>query len=125
MEKKISSGLKTTFLVHIILGVIFGVVFLFYPQAWNAFGANIQEPESFRLVGAAVLGFVASSWWAYRETDWEKVKIIVKAEVVWTGLAALVVLYGLLFAGLPAIEWLIVIIMACFAVAFYYFNTKR
>jgi hypothetical protein len=125
MEKKISSGLKTTFLVHAILGVLFGIVFVIYPQAWNAFGANIQEPETFRLVGAAVLGFVSSSWWAYRETEWEKVKIVVQAEIVWTGLAALVVLFGLLFAGLPAIEWLIVIIMAAFAIAFYYFYTKR
>lgn len=121
MEKHFSSGLKTTFLVHAIFGLITGLVFLLIPQAWNALGANVQEPEIYRVVGAAILGFAASSWWAYKETAWEKVKIIVKMEIFWTALGALVILFGLLFAGLPAIEWLFAIVLAGFAVAFYYF----
>jgi hypothetical protein len=125
MEKKISSGLKTTFLVHIIVGAIFGIVMLLFPMAWTAFGVSVKEPEMYRLVGAAILGFTASSWWAYRETAWDKVKIIVQMEVVWTTLAALVILWGLFFAGLPAIEWINAILMAGFAAAFYYFYSKR
>jgi len=124
MEKHISYGLKITFLVHAIFGLLTGLVFLLYPQAWNALGAKIQEPEIYRVVGAAILGFAASSWWAYKEAAWEKVKIIVKMEIFWTALGALVILFGLLFAGLPAIEWVFAIVLAGFAVAFYYFFKK-
>jgi hypothetical protein len=77
-----------------------------------------------RLVGAAILGFTSSSWWAYKESSWEKVKIIVQMEIVWTVLATLVLLWGLLFAGLPALEWLNAIIMAAFAVAFSIFYSR-
>jgi hypothetical protein len=34
-------------------------------------------------------------------------------------------LYGLLFAGQPAAEWINVILMAGFAVAFTYFYSKK
>jgi hypothetical protein len=125
MDKQISKGLKTTFLIHIIVGLIFGLTMLLYPQAWASFGVQVKEPEMYRLVGAAILGFTASSWWAYKETLWDKVKIIVQTEIVWTSLAALVILYGLLFAGLPAIEWLNFALMAGFAIAFAYFNSQK
>ncbi len=124
MDKQISSGLKTTFLIHIIVGLIFGLGMLLFPMAWAALGVPVQEPEMYRLVGAAILGFASSSWWAYRETSWERVKIVVQMEIFWTVLATLVILWGLLFAGLPAIEWMNAIIMAAFAVAFSYFYSR-
>jgi len=125
VASNISSGLKTTFLVHIIVGLIFGLGMLLFPQAWTALGVPVQEPEMYRLVGAAILGYTASSWWGYRETSWERVKIVVQMEIVWTVLATLVILWGLLFAGLPSIEWLNAIIMAAFAAAFSYFYSRR
>ena len=124
MEKKVSSGLKTTFLVHIIVGLIFGIGMLLFPQAWAALGVSVKEPNMYRLVGAAILGYTASSWWAYKETAWDKVKIVVQMEIVWTILATLVNLWGLLFAGLPAMLWVNVIIMAGFAAAFTYFYSR-
>jgi hypothetical protein len=124
MEKKVSSGLKTTFLVHIIVGLIFGFGMLLFPQAWAALGVSVKEPNMYRLAGAAILGFTSSSWWAYKETTWDKVKIVVQMEIVWTILATLVILWGLLFAGLPAVEWVNAIIMAGFAVAFTYFYSR-
>jgi hypothetical protein len=124
MEKKVSSGLKTTFLVHIIIGLIFGIGMLLFPNAWAALGVPVKEPNMYRLVGGAILGFTSSSWWAYKEPSWEKVKIVVQMEIVWTILATLVILYGLLFAGLPAVEWMNAIIMACFAAAFTYFYSR-
>ena len=84
MEKQIPSGLKTTFLVHFIVALIFGLILLLIPEAWgNLIGWPIKEPAIYRLVGAAILGFGASSWWAYKETAWEKVKIVLQMEIVW------------------------------------------
>lgn len=124
MEKHISSGLKTTFLVHIIVGAIFGLVNFLVPEVWNLGGVLVKEPMMYRLVGAAILGYTASSWWAYRETSWEKVKIVVQMEIVWTILATLAFLWGLLFAGLPTLLWINAVIMGGFAAAFSFFYPR-
>ena len=56
MEKRISQGLKTTFLVHFIVAAIYGLVLLIFPQVWgNLAGIAIDETDPYRLVGAALL----------------------------------------------------------------------
>jgi hypothetical protein len=123
---KISSGLKTLFLVHLVIGLIFGLAYLFIPgltMGWM--GVTLKDEFPYRLVGAAILAFSASSWYCYLAAEWDRVKIVVQAEIVWTVLAVLVGLYGLLFAGQPSPMWLSVIIMAGFAGAFIYFYGKK
>jgi len=123
---RISSGLKTLFLVHFVLGLVFGLAYLFIPgisMGW--LGMSLKDELAYRIVGAAVLTFTASSWYCYKAAEWERVKIVVMAEIVWTALVALVCLYGLIFAGAPAAYWINAIIMAGFAVAFIYFFSKK
>jgi hypothetical protein len=123
---KISSGLKTLFLVHFVVGLVFGLTYLLIPKIFLGwFGVPVPDVLPYRTIGAAVLAFTASSWYCYKAAEWDKVKIVVQAEIVWTVLAALVGLYGLLFAGQPAAEWINVIIMAGFAVAFIYYYSKK
>ena len=62
-----------------------------------------------------------SSWLAYREAAWEKVKIVVQMEIVWTLLGTLVALWGLIFAGFPKVDWLNALVLGGFAAAFTYF----
>jgi hypothetical protein len=123
---KISSGLKALFLVHFVVGLVFGLLYLFIPvlsMSW--FGMAVQDGFPYRIIGAAVLAFTASSWYCYKAAEWEKVKIVVLAEIVWTVLNVLIGLYGLIFAGQPAAEWINVIIMAGFAAAFIYFYNHK
>jgi hypothetical protein len=111
--------------VHFVLGLIFGLIYLLIPVAWgNLVNWPVQEPAAYRLIGAALLGFAASSWWSYRESAWERVKIVVQMEMVWTILGALVMLWGLLFAGLPAFGWVNFVILGAFSVAWcvFYFR---
>jgi hypothetical protein len=126
MENRISPALKTTFLLHAIVATLFGLSYLLVP-AW--FGKLInwpmQEVEVYRLLGAAILGFGASSWLAYRENTREAVIIVVRMELVWTGLGTLVMLYGALFAGLPAFVWVNIVILAAFAVLFSLFYPRK
>jgi hypothetical protein len=123
---KISSGFRSLFLVHFVVGLVFGLLYLFIPGMFMGWlGVSLKDELAYRIVGAAVLAFTASSWYCYQAAEWERVKIIVQAEIVWTGLVALVSLYGLIFAGAPAAFWTNVIIMAGFAVAFSYFYTKK
>ena len=122
---KISQGLKTTFLVHFIVALLFGLSFLFMPVLVGSwYGLNVQEPDTYRLLGTAMLGFAVSSWFAYRATDWESVRILVVMELVWTVLGTLVMLYALLLAGFPALGWLNAVILGAFALAFgrFYFQ---
>ena len=123
---KISSGLRTLFLVHFIFGLVFGLGYLFIPaMSLGLVGIQVQDQFPWRIIGSAILAFTASSWYCYKAAEWDKVKIVVIAEIVWTSLVALVGLYGLLFAGQPSAFWLNVIIMAGFAVAFTYFYSKK
>lgn len=126
MEKKILPGLKITFLVHLIVGLFFGLIYLLVPKWWgDLISWPMPDPDLWRMVGAAVLAFTVSSWFAYRAELWERVKIVVQAEIVWTVLATLVLLLGLLFTGLPAIGWVNAVIMGGFAVAFCYFYSRQ
>ncbi len=123
---KISSGLKTLFLVHFVFGLVFGLIYLLIPGIFMGwFGVPVTDDLAYRTVGAAVLAFTASSWYCYKAAEWDKVKIVVQAEIVWTVLAALVNLYGILFEGAPAALWINVIIMAGFAAAFIYYYSKK
>jgi hypothetical protein len=126
MNQKISSGLKTLFLVHFVLGVLFGLVYIFIPGVFFSFlGVTAPDLNPYRLIGAAVFSFGIASWLAYQAGEWDKVKILVQLEIVWPLLGALVILYGLLFAGAPAAFWINTIILAGFGLAFLYFYSKK
>jgi len=119
MERKIKPGLKYTFLAHFIVALILGLTYLLVPQTYGTLLKwPVPDPIVYRLLGAALLGLATSSILAYRETAWEKVIIVVRMEIVWLALAVLVMLWGMIFAGLPAIGWLNTAILAAFLAAF-------
>ena len=126
MNTKLSQGLKTTFLIHFIVALLFGLGYLLIPTTvGNWYGLDVQEPAIYRLLGGALLGFAASSWLSYQATDWESVRIVVVMEIVWTVLGTLVMLYALLYAGFPVLGWINAIILAAFAVAFGWFYYRK
>jgi hypothetical protein len=125
MEKQMSTGLRTTFLIHVIVAGIFGLALLFVPEWWLSLqGVSVPVVEPYRLIGAAALAFATSSWLAYRAGVVEKVKIIVQMEIVWTILATIVFLWGLLSGVLPMSGVVNSIIMAAFSVAFIVFYPR-
>ncbi|MGB6031585.1 MAG: hypothetical protein WBH55_02025 [Bacteroidota bacterium] len=126
MEKQITSGLKYTFLVHGIMMTVFGLVYLFIPVVWGDLTGCLSNvvPQAFRALSVALLGLAIGSFLAFRETSWDKVKIVVQMEgitnVVWT----IVILLGLFFWGLPTIAWMYLVVMSGFAIAFSAFCIK-
>lgn len=128
MDKPIRSGLKTVFLVHAVVGFIFGLGYLVIPATVSDwFNMPLTDEASLRLIGAAILGFSATSAVGYMAHNWNEVKIVVQGEFVWTGLAAVLSLWNVLDSTWPATGWLIFGLMALFFVAFgyYYWREER
>lgn len=126
MEKQILPGLKLTFLIHSIVAVIVGLIFMLAPQFWpNLFGQALIDVGTYRVLGAAIIAFGLSSWWAYREVLWERVKIVTEMEIVWTVLGALVTVFGLLFEGMIVAGWIMAFTLAAFAAVFVYMYVRE
>jgi len=126
MDKPITSGLKSLFLVHAVVGLLFGLGYLVIPtimSEWFKMPAN-DEPYM-RLIGAAILGFTATSTVAYQAHSWDQVKIVVQGEFVWAGLAAVLSLWFVLDGDWPVAGWIMVGLMALFFLAFGYFYYRE
>jgi hypothetical protein len=126
MEKGVTAGLKYTFLVHGIMMTMFAITYLFFPVLWGDLTGCLsnQVPQIFRLFGTAILGYAISSFLAFRESSWDKVKIVAQMECVITVLFPIVILLALLFWELPAIGWMSFVAMTGFGIAFNVFYFK-
>jgi hypothetical protein len=76
-------------------------------------------------VRAAVVAFTASFWLCYMESAWQRVRIVVLAEVVRTILATVVMLWVVLFDGRATMELANAVILGGFAAAFTLFYFRR
>lgn len=125
-EKEVSKVLKITFLVHFVVAVILGFFYLFLPDEFVAwFSWPYSDPVAIRLLGAAFLGLGISSALGSRESDWEKVKIVVVMEIVWLAVAFVVMLLSVIIAGTGLGGLLFVFISVAFLglFIFSYFQT--
>ncbi len=122
MGKEISTGLKYILLVHFILGLIIGVIFLFFPEYYCLlFNIVIYDQHGmYRLIGAASLALGFSSYLAYKNNDWDVVKLFVQMELIWL-IGANIGMVWWLFTGGPVMAWLIEIMFIFFLVAFLFF----
>jgi hypothetical protein len=118
-DGRIWSGLRITLLIHFVIAGLVGLQHLLLPRAWTDLaGMEITETVTWRLIGAALFAFALSSWLAYRQNEWQQIRIVVVMEVVWSALGAVVILWGLLAEGLPPLEWVNFALLAAFSVAF-------
>lgn len=126
MNAEIPRGLKITFLAHFVVALIFGLAFLLLPgQTGGLYRMQVPQPDIYRLLGAALLGYAASSWLGYQASTWESVRIVVFMEMLWTLLGTLVMLYALIFSRFPALGWVNAVIFAAFCVAFSWYYYQR
>ncbi len=125
MEKAMSSGLRTTFLVHAIISILFGVPYLLVPEMVGGIIQWDMSDSAYRILGAAVLAIGVSSWLAYRASVWGEVRITVQFEIVWTVLAAAVTAWALFTGAMPTFAWLNLAVFVVFAVLFGYFYTQH
>ncbi|NNF98125.1 MAG: hypothetical protein HKM93_02005 [Desulfobacteraceae bacterium] len=111
-------ALKSIFLVHAVVSVVFGVWLYLAPGSfatlvnWTPFDAQMT-----RLFGALLLALAFSSWLAYQAATYESVRIIVQMEIALTALATVGGLYSALITISPLSIWAAIAIFAAFAIA--------
>jgi hypothetical protein len=123
-----SKALKTTFMVHTIVALLFGLPMLFIPgRLLGALGWAPIDPIVSRLLGAAM---IALSWSSYRAAGLgDKLpkigqKLLVELEAVYCALGAIGLLRHTLAAYYTWIVWLPAIVLILFAAAWVYFLIK-
>jgi hypothetical protein len=120
-----SQGLKTTFLVHAIVSIAFGIAFFFVPKTYESItNWNPIDPAIARTLGALLLALAVSSWMGYNATSWLEVRIVVMQEIVFTALGTLASLYEYFGPGAPVMIWLNILVMGIFCVLWIYFYRK-
>ena len=95
MKEHISKGLSVTLLVYAIVSVLSGLFHIISPQTAFVEGNAIE-----RVMGGAMLAFALGAWLAYRESDWNKVKIVVSMLIAWMVLYTVTMAWGVLTGGL-------------------------
>jgi hypothetical protein len=113
-----SRSLRTLFLIHAVVGVIFGVPMLIAPGRLLMFLRWWPiDPIISRLLGAALLALAWSSFRGWRTDDRARVALLLEMEAVYTVLGCVGLLRHLLFGSFPFVPWAVFAILAAFAVA--------
>ena len=121
-EQSVPGGLRTTFLLSFVIGGVVGLQHLLAPRLWTDLaGIAVTDTVLWRLVGAAVLGYAVGAGLAWREKTWPRVRIAAAMHAAWSALGAAVIAWGIVYEGLPPLEWLNVGILAAFAAAFSFY----
>jgi hypothetical protein len=110
--------LKVTFLIHMIVAAVVGVLLLVIPGRFLGwFGWAPIDPLLSRVLGAAFLALAWGSFRGWRSTEWGQLTILVEVEAAFSVLACIGLLRHLLFARWPAGVWALFAGLALFSAA--------
>lgn len=126
LEKRVPAGLKTAFLLNFLIAGVVGLQHLLAPRLWTDLaGIPVEDTGLWRLTGAAVLGYAVGSGLAWRRAVWQRVRIVVAMQAVWSLLGAGVIAWAIVWEGLPPLEWLNVTLLAVFGLIFAFYLLPR
>ena len=137
MDKLIPSSLRTTFLIHAIIAVIFGLGFFLIPGRSLAFvgwvpemvqlpeselsipGGTFVDPVLTRLLGAVLLGLAFQGFRMLSPgRTWLEALPVVEFEAVYCAIAVLAIIFSSfrMERSIPLFGWLILLIYAAFTI---------
>ena len=93
-----SDWLKYTFIIHIVIGFIFGLGLFLIPDIFLSlfeWEPAVLDPIN-RVFGAVIIGLTSGSILALLDPDWEHVIILVRIELVWLFLGIIAMTIGML-----------------------------
>lgn len=137
MDQPLSNMLKTTFLVHWIISAALGAVLFLIPgrtltalgwvPQWATLpeveqlipGTMFVDPVLIRLLGVALLALAWASFRGWRAEQFSQVSILVQMEAVFCILGLVGMIAGFVMSGrsIPVIGYILMVILALFAIA--------
>jgi len=121
-----SKSLKYTFLIHVVVSLIFGAALLLAPgRTLGLFGWAPVDPLISRLLGAALLALAWSSYRGWGASSYEQVSVLVEMEVIFTMFGSLGLLRHLIKAWYPWYVWFVFAVLLVFAIAWTYHLWKK
>ncbi len=121
-----SKSLRYTFLIHVVVSLIFGAALLLAPgRTLGLFGWMPVDPLISRLLGAALLALAWSSYRGWGAISYEQVSVLVEMEVIFTVFGSVGLLRHLLKAWYPWYVWFVFAVLIVFAIAWTYHLWKK
>jgi hypothetical protein len=121
-----SRALRTVFLVHAAVAVVFGVPLLIVPGRFLTWvGWAPIDPIAGRLVGAALLALGWGSYRGWQAAERRDVRFLVEVEVAFTALACVGLARHLFVAHYPLFPWLVFGLFLAFALVWGFFLVRR
>jgi hypothetical protein len=121
-----SKSLKYTFLIHVVVSLIFGAALLLAPgRTLGIFGWTPIDPLISRLLGAALLALAWSSYRGWGASSYEQVSVLVEMEVIFTVFGSVGLLRHLLKAWYPWYVWFVFAVLLVLAIAWTYHLWKK
>ena len=126
MSPEILKELKYTFLIQLVVFLIFGILFTFFIEQYVAlFNWPDLDPTAGRFIGVLFLSFAFVEFLAFRESNWEKVELFVILDLLFCILGAFVQMVGVFVDGTGFAGWFNFTMLVIFFVAFLYFYTQQ
>ncbi len=122
--KAVPKSLKNWFTIHIIADLIFGIPLFLFPVQFLSYlywSWSPIDPLATRIVGAALIGIAALSYYCNRSNNLEVFRVALKFKSVWGSLAFLATAYAALTGGSPFV-WFAVAVFLTFAVVWNYYR---
>ena len=123
MDKSVPNGLRTWFVIHFAVDVLFAIPLLFFPH-WllSLFQWGVYDPIMTRLVGAALMGIGVESLLG-RNADADTFRAMLNLKVIWASSALFAFGVGIAEGAAP-IAWVLMGIFAIFWVVWVYYRMK-
>jgi len=120
----VSRSLRTWFVIHCIVDVIFAIPMLVAPVVFlSLFGWTTVDPFMTLLVGAALMGIGLESYLG-RNAGVEAYQGMLNLKIIWSAFAILGLVASVLTFGGPWMVWLIVAIFVGFNILWVYYRLQ-
>lgn len=123
MKKSVPKSLKTWFIIHFILDILFAIPLLLFP-VWflQIMGFVTVEPMTARLVGAALIGIGGNSFLMRNKSKGVYLAML-NLKLLWSAFAVIGIFMTMMQGG-PTVGWLILIVFVAFFFLWSYYKKR-